>query len=187
MNWNKHYDLEGKHAFLSASNYHWLNYDDERLKQNWLNHQAIERGTKLHDLAKRCIEMGVSLPKGKKTLNNYVNDAIGYRMKPEVLLYYSDNCFGTADAICFRNNVLRIHDLKTGVTPADMRQLKIYSALFCMEYGYKPNEIDIELRIYQNNDVLVEKPEAKDILSVMKRIVDSDKIICSLKDDYTEE
>ena len=187
MNWNKHSNLEGKHAFLSASNYHWLNYDDERLKQNWLNHQAIERGTKLHDLAKRCIEMGVSLPKGKKTLNSYVNDAIGYRMKPEVLLYYSDNCFGTADSICFRNNLLRIHDLKTGITPADMRQLKIYSALFCMEYGYKPNEIDMELRIYQNNDILIEKPEAKEIVAIMKRIVDSDKIICNLKEDHTEE
>ena len=187
MNWNKHSNLEGKHAFLSASNYHWLNYDDDRLKQNWLNHQAIERGTKLHDLAKRCIDMGVSLPKGKKTLNSYVNDAIGYRMKPEVLLYYSDNCFGTADSICFRNNLLRIHDLKTGVTPADMRQLKIYAALFCMEYGYKPNEIGVELRIYQNNDILVEKPEAKEIVAIMKRIVDSDKIICNLKDEYTEE
>ncbi len=186
MNWNKHSDFEGKHAFLSASNYHWLNYDEDRLKANWLNHQAIERGTKLHDLARRCIELGVSLPRGKKTLNNYVNDALAYRMKPEQVLYYSDNCFGTADAICFRNNQLRIHDLKTGITPADMRQLEIYAALFCMEYGYKPNDIKIELRIYQNNEIVTEVPEAKDIVQVMKKIMDSDLIIKNLKEQYME-
>ena len=186
MNWNNHSNLEGKHAFLSASNYHWLNYDEDRLKSNWLNHQAIERGTKLHDLARRCIELGVSLPKGKKTLNNYVNDALAYRMKPEQVLYYSDNCFGTADSISFRNGQLRIHDLKTGVTPADMRQLEIYAALFCMEYGYKPNDIKMELRIYQNNEIITEVPEAKDIVQVIKKIMDSDAVVKSLKEQYMD-
>jgi hypothetical protein len=31
----------------------------------------------------------------------YVNDAIGYNMKVEQPLYYSENCFGHADTLCF--------------------------------------------------------------------------------------
>ena len=50
------------------------------------------------------------------------------KMTPEQILYYSDNCFGTADAILFRNNFLRIHDLKTGKIPAHMEQLEIYAS-----------------------------------------------------------
>ena len=32
MIWNEHYDLHGKHAFLSGSNYHWISYDVEKLE-----------------------------------------------------------------------------------------------------------------------------------------------------------
>jgi len=132
MNFNKHLDLIGQHAFLGASKYHWLNYDDDKLIQSYLNSLAVQKGTELHDLACNLIRLGVKLPKSKSTLNMYVNDAISYRLTPEQPLYFSRNCFGTADAISFndKNRFLRIHDLKTGVTPAHMEQLEIYAALF---------------------------------------------------------
>ena len=40
MNFNKHSDLEGCHAFLSASKYHWINYDDEKLVTAYENFLA---------------------------------------------------------------------------------------------------------------------------------------------------
>ena len=182
MNFNKHYNLVGSHAFLGASQYHWLNYDDEKLATTYKNKLAVQRGTDLHDLACRCITLGVKLPKSRTTLNSYVNDAIGFKMAPEQILYYSDNCFGTADSISFRNNELRIHDLKTGTTPAHMEQLLIYAALFCLEYHIKPGELSfIELRIYQDNDILVCNPTAEDILPVMDKIQRFDKIIETIK------
>ena len=176
MNFNKHYSLEGKHAFLGASKYHWVNYDNDKLAESFLRQQATMKGTILHDFAAQCITLGQKLPKSQKTLNMYVNDAIGFKMQPEQVLYYSDNCFGTADAIIFRNNLLRIHDLKTGVTPAHMEQLEIYAALFCLEYNKKPGEIEMELRIYQNNEIVVHHPTADDILPIMDKIVTFDKI-----------
>ena len=104
------------------------------------------KGTELHDFAAKCITLGQKLPKSQKTLNMYVNDAIGFKMVPEQPLFYSENCFGTTDAIAFRNRMLRIHDLKTGVIPAHMEQLEIYAALFCLEYKIKPADIEMELR-----------------------------------------
>lgn len=181
MNFNKHYSLEGKHAFLGASKYHWVNYDNEKIADSFMKYQATLKGTVLHEFAAQCITLGQKLPKSQKTLNMYVNDAIGFKMQPEQVLYYSDNCFGTADAIIFRNNLLRIHDLKTGVTKAHMEQLEIYAALFCLEYNKKPGEIDIELRIYQNNEIVVHHPTAEDILPIMDKIVTFDKIIEKLK------
>lgn len=181
MNFNKHYSLEGKHAFLGASKYHWVNYDNEKIADSFMKYQATLKGTVLHEFAAQCIILGQKLPKSQKTLNMYVNDAIGFKMQPEQVLYYSDNCFGTADAIIFRNNLLRIHDLKTGVTKAHMEQLEIYAALFCLEYNKKPGEIDIELRIYQNNEIVIHHPTAEDILPIMDKIVTFDKIIEKLK------
>ena len=35
MNWNRHSDLMGTHAFLSASKYHWLNYDADKLAESY--------------------------------------------------------------------------------------------------------------------------------------------------------
>lgn len=183
MNFNKHSKLEGLHAFLGASRYHWLNYSEETLRQNYLGYKATQMGTKLHEFASKAIEYGIKLPKNKKTLNMYVNDAIGYKMTPEQPLYYSENCFGTADAISFRNNLLRIHDLKTGKTTASIKQLYIYAALFCLEYDIKPGNIDIELRIYQNNEVEIDNPTAEDILPIMDKIIKFDKIIQKMKDE----
>lgn len=181
MNFNKHYSLEGKHAFLGASKYHWINYDADKLVDSYTKFQATLNGTILHDFACQCITLGQKLPKSQKTLNMYVNDAIGFKMKLEQVLYYSDNCFGTADAIIFRNNLLRIHDLKTGVTRAHMEQLEIYAALFCLEYNKKPSDIDMELRIYQNNEIIVHNPTVEDILPIMDKIITFDKIIDKMK------
>ena len=130
MIFNKHSALEGQHAFLGASKYHWINYDESKVAESYSKFLATQKGTELHDFAARCITLGQKLPKSQKTLNMYVNDAIGFKMVPEQPLFYSENCFGTTDAIAFRNRMLRIHDLKTGVIPAHMEQLEIYAALF---------------------------------------------------------
>lgn len=181
MNFNKHSNLEGQHAFLGASKYHWINYSDEKVAEAYSKFLATQKGTVLHEFAAKCIQLGQKLPKSHKTLNMYVNDAIGYRLTPEQVLYYSENCFGTADAIGFRNGLLRIHDLKTGVIPAHMEQLEIYAALFCLEYKIKPAEIEIELRIYQSDEILYHKPTVEDILPIIDRIITSDKIIAKIK------
>lgn len=177
MNFNNHFELAGKHAYLGASKYHWVNYDNDKLAESYNRFLAVQKGTELHDFACTCIMLGQKLPKSNKTLNMYVNDAIGFKMRPEQVLYYSDNCFGTADAISFRGDILRIHDLKTGVTPAHMNQLLIYSALFCLEYAIKPSEIEIELRIYQNNEIVFMKPTIEDIAPIMDKIITFDKVI----------
>lgn len=181
MNFNKHSELEGQHAFLGASKYHWINYDIEKLDSAYLKFLAIQKGTELHDFARRCIELGIKLPKSKKSLNQYVNDAIGFRMIPEQTLFYSVNSFGTADSICFRDNILRIHDLKTGVTPVSMHQLEVYTSLFCLEYSVKPIDISIELRIYQSDIIVVHSPLPEDISLIMEKIIIFDKKIEQLK------
>lgn len=182
MNFNKHFDLKDQHAFLGASNFSWINYDEEKLTQRYLNFLATQRGTDLHELAKRCILLGIKLPKNKSTLSMYVNDAIGFSMTPEQPLYYSPNAFGTCDSISFRDKKLRIHDLKTGVTVASFNQLLVYSALFCLEYNVDPNDIFTELRIYQSNDILICNPDPTDIQFIMDKIISFDKIINDLKE-----
>jgi hypothetical protein len=181
MKWQKHSNLEGKHAFLGASKYHWINYSEDKLVEAYNSYNAAMHGTEIHAFAAKCIQLGQKLPRTKQTLNMYVNDAIGYKMKAEQVLYYSDNCFGTADAIAFRNGLLRIHDLKTGVTPAHMEQLEVYAALFCLEYRIKPGEIDYELRLYQNDDIIVYNPTVEDIGPITDRIVSFDKLINQIK------
>lgn len=180
MKFNEHKTLIGTHAYLSASSYHWINYDDEKLIQSYKNFLAAQRGTELHEFAAQCIRLGQKLPNSNKTLNKYVNDAIGYGMTPEQILYYSDICYGTADAIGFKNKMLRIHDLKTGSVPAHMEQLLIYAALFCLEYRYKPSDISIELRIYQSDEIEIFNPNIEHMLPIMDRIVTSNKIIQNL-------
>lgn len=181
MNFNKHSSLEGQHAFLGASKYHWINYSSDKVAETYLNFIAAQKGTALHDFAAQCISLGQKLPKSQKTLNMYVNDAIGYKMTPEQILFYSENCFGTADTIMFRNNLLRIHDLKTGIIPAHMEQLEIYAALFCLEYQIKPSDISMELRIYQNDEILYHNPTVEDIATIMDKIISFDKIIRNIK------
>ena len=183
MIFNKHSNLEGQHAFLSASKYHWINYDEEKLSQTYLNFLATQKGTELHEFAAQCIRLGIKLPKSKKTLNNYVNDAIGFKMTPEQPLYFSDNCFGTADSIAFKNDFLRIHDLKTGQSPVSMNQLFVYTALFCLEYNKQPRDIDAELRIYQNDQIIVCEPKDDQIEAIIEKIILFDKRINRIREE----
>lgn len=181
MIFNTHSNLAGQHAFLSASKYHWVNYTDQKLDAAFVAAMAARRGTELHDLAHQLIRLGVKLPKTPTTLNLYVNDALGYRMTPEQVLYFSENCFGTADAISFRRNKLRIHDLKTGITQTSEKQLEIYAALFCLEYQYKPHDLDIELRIYQSDQVRIYEADPDVIAHIMDRIISFDRRINELR------
>lgn len=179
---NNHSNLAGQHAFLGASKYHWLKYSDDRLREAYTNSKATEMGTRLHALAAELIELGVKLPKTEKTLNLYVNDAIGFRMQPEVVLYYSPFCFGTADAIRFKKDFLRIHDLKTGESPASMSQLMIYAAIFCLEYRVDPQKIKCELRIYQSDNIEICTPTPEEIQEVMDKIVHANNILMEMQE-----
>lgn len=182
MIFNQHSDLIGKHAFLSPSSYHWLNYDEQKLEARFFAAMAAQRGTDLHRLAHEAIRLNVKLSRTNKALATYVNDAIGYKMNCEQTLFYSHNCFGHADTISFRRNKLRIHDLKTGITAVSMRQLEIYAALFCLEYGIVPDDIDIELRIYQRDEAQVFEPTSDRISFVMEKIVFFDQQIEEIKE-----
>ena len=177
MFFNKHTNLEGLHAPFGASKSSWLRYSDDKIVEVYNNLQAAEMGTRLHEWAKQTIDLGIKQSRSKKTIYSYVNDAIGFNMSTEVVLFYSENFFGTADAISFRNNFLRIHDLKTGRRPVHMEQLEIYAALFCLEYKVKPGDIRMELRIYQNDEILVYEPTAEDILPIMDKIVHVNKML----------
>lgn len=205
MIFDQHLNLRGKHAFLAPSQPYWLNYSDDQLYTKYVSNYAQSMGTSLHELAETLIANNLKLKKGDKLtvlshlLNDgiprnaidmeriyenfmtYVNDAIGFKLTPEQILYYSDYCFGTADAISFRKvdgkDFLRIHDYKSGTTPAKMEQLLVYAALFCLEYKVKPGEIECELRIYQNNEVIFHNPTAEDILPVMDTIVQHSKAL----------
>ena len=201
MNFNKHLELKDRHALLSPSQPYWLRYSEEQLYQKYLSTYAQSIGTLLHELAETLIKNNIKLKKTDRTTvlvhllkNNiprnvidmeriysnfmtYVNDAIGFKMKPEQILYYSNYCFGTADAISFRNKLLRIHDYKSGTTPAKMEQLLIYAALFCLEYKVKPGEIETELRIYQNDEIIYHNATAEDILPVIDDIIHHSNIL----------
>lgn len=188
MNFVKHSELEGLHAPFSASQSTWLRYDDEKAIQVYNNKKASEMGTRLHEWAKETIDLGIKQPRSNKTLYAYVNDAIGFKMSTEVVLFYSKYFFGTADAISFRKNTLRIHDLKTGNVgkiEKHIEQLEVYAALFCLEYKIKPGEINMELRVYKNNEVLVHKPTAEDILPIMDKIIHFNELLESF--EYKED
>ena len=183
MNFNNHNNLAGLHAPFSPSQSSWLRYDDEKVVEVYRNKQAAQMGSRLHAWAKETIDLGIKQPRSKKTIYAYVNDAIGFKMSTEVVLFYSERFFGTADAICFRNNYLRIHDLKTGKTPVHMEQLMIYAALFCLEYKIKPGDIEIELRIYQNDEIIYFNPTAEDIAPIMDTIIHLDKVLQKLESE----
>lgn len=183
MNFNRHSELAGRHAFLSASKYHWVNYDDDKLDATFLNAIAAQKGTRLHNFAAEAIALGIKQARSSKTLNMYINDAIGFRLTPEQVLYYSDNCFGTADAIGLKGKLLRISDLKTGVSPVSFVQLEIYAAMFCLEYNFKPAELDMELRIYQNDEVTMHIPELDQIVHIMDKIISFDRRIDAMKSE----
>lgn len=181
MLFRDHSGLQGKHAFLSPSGYHWLNYTDQKLEARYIASRAARRGSDLHALAHEAVRLGVKLSRANKALATYVNDAINYKMVCEQPLFYSENCFGTPDTMSFRRSKLRIHDLKTGITNTSVHQLEVYAALFCLEYGVDPYEIEIELRIYQGEDIRIYEPDPEEILRIMDTIIDFDKQIEALK------
>lgn len=189
MNWNSHWDLQGKHSFLSPSSHHWMNYTTDKLRAVYLSRLAKERGTRLHALASELIQLGIRLPRNRKTLNAFVNDAIAYHMRSEQPLYFSDYCFGTADAISYdtSKHLLRIHDLKTGVTPASLDQLLVYDALFCLEYRVDPATCEHLLRIYQNDDVNEINPSSSDIKISMDQIIDFSQILSEVDLEVADE
>lgn len=206
MTFNRHSELEGRHALLSPSKPYWLNYDNAALDKFFVSSYATEIGTLVHEYA--CDRIRFKLPidienDEAKTglllhlmkngipfrvidldrifanMAPYVNDAIGFRMQSEVVLRYSDLCFGTADAIGVRGKQLRIHDLKTGTTPSHMEQLLVYAALFFHEYkrDFRPTTMKVELRIYQNGDILTHQPTIEEIKNTMDRIVAEDRYL----------
>lgn len=210
MNWNTHSNLIGKHALFSPSSVHWLNYstDDDSLDAIFARYKAqysTTIGTTLHEFAEKRIRYRLRMYKTDKNnvmmylldkgipmnvidmdflfenLFHYVNDAIGFRMEPEVVLYYSENCFGTTDAIYFRDKELRIHDYKSGQTLTHIEQPLIYAALFCLEYGIKPMDISTILRIYQMNEIIEQTPTPEDIQRAMDQIIKLDKIVSKWK------
>lgn len=181
MNFNTHLDLKDAHSFLSPSNYHWLNYTPEKLTAVYNNQKAKEEGTILHAFASISIQKRIKLANMKKALHMFVNDAIGFKMTSEQVLYYSHNSFGTADAISFKDGVLRIFDLKTGITKPSFKQLDIYAALFCLEYGVDPVTIQVEERMYQGNGFEVNIPEPLYIRDIMDKIQEFDVIIENIK------
>lgn len=198
MNFNSHKEYEGKHAFLGASQFRWMAWDYETTAIRYINSFSQELGTSIHELAQHCINSRTKLSKSDKhvvdlflytkfipkiaydsekilmNLAPFVNDAIGFHMASEVVLFYSKFCFGTTDAIGFdeRKKELRIHDLKTGETPAHIDQLMIYAALFYLEYNIKPKDCTTILRIYQNSEIQECVPDPMDIEKIMELIVD---------------
>lgn len=172
------------HSIFPASNYHWINYSIDKMMDIYTRKTAVELGTKMHALASLLIETKQPLPDIRHTLNMYVNDSIKFNMIPEKQLYYSEEFRGTADAITVdSDNILRIHDLKTGVVKTSLHQLEIYAALFCLDFGCDPDEFDgIELRIYQRDDIIVGNPGVDVILPIMDKIITVDKLIRKVKD-----
>ena len=210
MVFDKHSELEGQHAFLSPSQYAWINYSHDKLAERYLKSLATERGTRLHAFAHDAIELNRLMPRNHDTLNMFVNDAIGYKMQSEQPLIYSWNCFGTADAISYKRNFLRIFDLKTGETEAKFEQLRVYAALFCLNYQSRTQELrrkgesdidiarlfdvspkelhfdpakmnGIELRIYQLGEVRVEEADPQEIQRLMDIIVSFDQVLRKVK------
>jgi Protein of unknown function (DUF2800) len=114
----------------------------------------------------------------------YINQCIQYKMSAEVVLFYSPNAFGTADAISYRHRILRISDLKTGVSRTSEHQLEVYAAFFCLEYEIDPFSMrDIELRIYQDDTVRLYYGDPYFIKGIMDKIVRFDQILNRLREE----
>ena len=209
MNFRRHSELEGKHAILSASTWRWVNDDIESLTKRICSQYLSTIGTILHDIARKHIKHRIKLNKYDKknvmlelvdqgippmvidainfdsvyeNFMLYVNDCVAFKMTPEVVLRYSNNFFGTADAIKYdeETHFLRIHDYKSGTTPAHIEQLMIYVALFCLEYAIKPTSIQCELRIYQLPEPIIYEPTPEEITQIIERIITFDNFMTKM-------
>lgn len=184
MRFTKHSHLEGAHAFLSPSSYHWINYDSEKVANRWKTMQAAMKGVEDHRYAAIAIEEDDVQDDETTTLGMYINQCIQYKMTPELVLYYSPNCFGTVDAIAYRYRILRISDLKTGVVSTSEHQLEVYAALFFLEYEIDPFHVrEIELRIYQDRECRVYHGDPGYIKGIMEKIVLFNEIINELREE----
>lgn len=207
MQWKDYSHLKGSHAFCGASNCSWRNYDVEKLLLAKERSYATTIGTKLHEYAaaniaekfkilktdKRSIlrfltvenhipQSAVDIDRLFPNLMNYVNDMISFRMDPEVVLYYSPDFYGTTDAISYENDVLRIADLKTGVTPASFVQLENYAAFFCLNYKVKPSQLKkLEFRIYQNNEIMCAEPNPEIISPIINQIITFNNVLMDVE------
>jgi uncharacterized protein DUF2800 len=188
LRFKKHSHLEGAHAFLSPSTYHWINYDEERLKFRYKTMKASLEGMWHHRYAAIAIEEREVQDDETTTVGMYINQCIQFRMQAEVVLYFSPNAFGTVDAISYRYRVLRISDLKTGETRASEHQLEVYAALFFLEYGIDPYDTRaIELRIYQDGECRVYDGDPGFIKGIMDKIVLFDQVLNQLREQEEEE
>lgn len=189
MQFNKHYDLEGKHSALSASKHSWVRYTPERMEQVILNERKKQEGTELHAIASAMIKKRIKAsPHVKKAFNLFVNDAIGFKLHSEVVLSYSKNAFATSDAIGFRDGVLRIHDLKTGDSKPSFEQLDIYAALFMLEYDVDPFKVkDIVQRLYQFDGFEEQHQDPQVIQDIMNQIIEMDQVITRVDMEYYSE
>jgi len=186
LRFRKHSHLEGQHAFLSPSVYHWINYDEEKLAFRYKTLRAALEGMEQHRYAAVAIEEREYQDDESKTLGLYINQSIQYRMHPEVVLYYSPNAYGTVDAIAYRHRRLRISDLKTGVSRVSEHQLEVYAALFFLEYEINPfSTRAIELRIYKDNRVWFYEGEPATIQAIMDKIVRFDQILNKLREEVS--
>lgn len=188
---SSHPELKGQHAFLAPSDTSWPNYEQENLDKRFYTAQAAAHGTRLHEFAAEAIALRMRMPDLAKTMNLFVNDSIGYKMYSELMLFYSFNCFGTADSLGFREELaedgetkikkLRVFDLKSGTSRTSPVQLFSYCAIFCLEYGFKPSELKFECRIYKSDKVEIYEPDWTEILQIMEKIKDFDDRLEYLK------
>lgn len=171
MDYDRHSNLKGTHATFSGSNWHWITKSDEEIFTYIENLRAKQIGTELHELAENIIKHKIKVANIKSTFYMYCRDAVGFRMEPEVCVYYSDNFYGFADSLLYdeKKRILRIFDLKTGKNVAHMEQLYVYAAFFCLEHNINPYDIQCELRIYQNNEVRIEEGDPDTILTFMEK------------------
>lgn len=203
----------GEHALFSPSQMSWVNdQSDNDILDRYNRGLAKDIGTIVHSIAKKCIQSNTkfsrSAAKSLITMElvsngiprsafdaeslatnfvNYVVDAIGFSMIPEKELYFSEWCYGTADAIMVdtTRKILRIHDLKTGMIPAKFLQLEIYTALFFLDMGafsFTPEEYNVELRIYQGGEIAEEYPTAEVIVPIMDSIKWHSEVMNKLKE-----
>lgn len=169
------------HAIMSPSQNAWLNYDEAKLYKLFHQKNIKALGSRLHEFVKEAISLKRRLA-GNDSISCFTNDCIKHNMVPEYFIFYSENAFGTADAIYYSKTegVLKIFDLKTGMNKASFKQLELYACYFLLSMDIKPI-IKIILRIYQFNEIFEFQPKQKDLEDLMNRIVWIDNLLNSFK------
>ena len=169
MIFNKHSELEGRHAILSPSKHYWLNYDDEGLMRNYISSFATDIGTLVHEYASDRIKYRLPIDIENEEAKNgllmhLLKNGIPFRVIDLDRLFY--------------NLVPYVNDA-IGYRMASMDQLLCYAGLFFLEYkrDYRPQTMKVELRIYQNQEVLVNQPSSEEVKAVMDKIIHGDAVL----------